>query len=77
MSRSCVTSQAVLSLLVILGCFFLTLLAFTDAMLDVLGTSVTPEIVQTLFVHAKEDFFEWRKDHDESMVLPDEMQVRN
>ena len=44
------------------------------AMLDVLGATVTPEMVDTLFKHAKEDFFEWRQDHDDNMVLPGEMQ---
>jgi len=44
------------------------------AMLDVLGApDLSLQLVQMLFVHAKQDFTEWRKEHDTNMALPEEM----
>lgn len=44
------------------------------AMLDVLGApNLSLELVHQLFADCKKHFYEWRKDHDSNMVLPETM----
>jgi Ca2+-binding EF-hand superfamily protein len=50
-----------------------------DAMLDVLGATTTPEVVRELFRLGKNDFGEWRKQHDSVVLhqLPEQMQYQD